>query len=156
MSRTQVAKSLQQMNLVLRLETDKEKNTLHAFNVAQDYYQQQKAKLTSLQQYRLDYFRQLQQEGGNGVGARHYQQRLSFVAKLDKACEQQNQIIAQASVVADQRKRQWLAQQRKRQAVEKLIGKKHDTLQQLDNRQEQQAMDEFAIQRLLRNQYFAG
>ena len=83
MSRTQVAKSLQQMNVVLRLETDKEKNTLHAFNVAQDYYQQQKAKLTSLQQYRLDYFRQLQQEGGNGVGARHYQQRLSFVAKLD-------------------------------------------------------------------------
>ena len=43
MSRTQVAKSLQQMNVVLRLETDKEKNTLHAFNVAQDYYQQQKA-----------------------------------------------------------------------------------------------------------------
>ena len=156
MSSTQVAKSLQQMNVVLRLETDKEKNTLHAFNVAQDYYQQQKAKLTSLQQYRLDYFRQLQQEGGNGVGARHYQQRLSFVAKLDKACEQQNQIIAQASVVADQRKRQWLAQQRKRQAVEKLIGKKQHTLQQLDNRQEQQAMDEFALQRLLRNQYFAG
>ncbi|MCP4924516.1 MAG: hypothetical protein GY916_01065, partial [Gammaproteobacteria bacterium] len=53
MSRTQVAKSLQQMNVVLRLETDKEKNTLHSFNVAQDYYQQQKAKLTSLQQYRL-------------------------------------------------------------------------------------------------------
>lgn len=156
MSRIQVSQSLKQMAIVLRLESDKEKNTLHAFNVAQDYYQQQKAKLTSLQQYRLDYFRQLQQEGGSGVGARHYQQRLSFVAKLDKACEQQNQIIAQASVVADQRKRQWIMQKRKRQAVEKLIEKKQGTLQQLENRVEQQAMDEFALQRLLRNQYFAG
>ena len=150
MSRTQVAKSLQQMNVVLRLETDKEKNTLHAFNVAQDYYQQQKAKLTSLQQYRLDYFRQLQQEGGNGVGARHYQQRLSFVAKLDKACEQQGHVIAQCKMAADQRRTQWLAQQRRRQAVEKLIEKKDQSLQIIDNRIEQQMMDELATQRLLR------
>ena len=150
MSRTQVAKSLQQMNVVLRLETDKEKNTLHAFNVAQDYYQQQKAKLTSLQQYRLDYFRQLQQEGGNGVGARHYQQRLSFVAKLDKACEQQGHVIAQCKMAADQRRTQWLAQQRRRLAVEKLIEKKDQSLQIIDNRIEQQMMDELATQRLLR------
>lgn len=156
MSRTKVAQSLQQMSVVLRLEIDKEKNTLNAFNIAQQYHQQQKAKLTSLQQYRLEYMRQLQQEGGKGVGARHYQQKLSFVAKLDKACEQQNQIIAQASVVVSQRKRQWLTQQRKRQAVEKLIDKKQGTLVQLENRQEQQLNDEFALQRILRNQYLAG
>ena len=144
------------MSVVLRLEIDKEKNTLNAFNIAQQYHQQQKAKLTSLQQYRLEYMRQLQQEGGKGVGARHYQQKLSFVAKLDKACEQQNQIIAQASVVVSQRKRQWLTQQRKRQAVEKLIDKKQSTLVQLENRQEQQLNDEFALQRILRNQYLAG
>ncbi|TPV61923.1 flagellar export protein FliJ [Aestuariibacter sp. GS-14] len=156
MSRTKVAQSLQQMSVVLRFEIDKEKNTLNAFNIAQQYHQQQKAKLASLQQYRLEYMRQLQQEGGKGVGARHYQQKLSFVAKLDKACEQQNQIIAQASVVASQRKRQWLTQQRKRQAVEKLIDKKQGTLVQLENRQEQQLNDEFALQRILRNQYLAG
>lgn len=150
MSRAQLKQSVSQLNTVLRLETDKEQAALQAFKLAQDYHQQQKAKLTSLQQYRLEYMRQIQQEGNAGVGARQYQQRLSFVAKLDKACEQQGHMIAQCALAVDQRKQQWLAQQRKRQAVEKLIDKKHQTLQVIDNRAEQQSLDELALQRLLR------
>ncbi|MDC8830494.1 flagellar export protein FliJ [Alteromonas gilva] len=151
MSRVEVTKSLKQLATVLRLEQDKEQSALQAFKTAQDYYQQQRAKLTSLQQYRLEYMRQIQQEGGNGVGALHYQQRLSFVGKLDKACEQQGHIIAQSKMAVDQRRGQWLAQQRRRQAVEKLIEKKQQSLQIIDNRLEQQMMDELAIQRLRRN-----
>ena len=53
-------------------------------------------------------------------------------------------------MAADQRRTQWLAQQRRRQAVEKLIEKKDQSLQIIDNRIEQQMMDELATQRLLR------
>lgn len=150
MQRSEVTRSISQLSTVLRMEQDKEKAALQAFRLAQDYYQQQRAKLTSLQQYRVDYVRQIQQEGSGGVKARHYQQRLSFVAKLDKACEQQGHIIAQSKMAADQRRTQWLAQQRRRQAVEKLIDKKQLNLQVIDNRSEQQLMDELAMQRILR------
>lgn len=150
MARNDVTRSLKQLATVLRLENEKEKAALNAYRLAQDYHQQQKTRLTSLQQYRLDYVRQIQQEGSGGVKAREYQQRLSFVAKLDKACEQQGHVIAQCKLAADQRRSQWLAQQRRREAVEKLIVKKDQTLQVIDNRIEQQMMDELAMQRLLR------
>ena len=89
MARNDVTRSIEQLATVLKMELEKENKALNAFRLAQDYHQQQRTKLTSLQQYRMDYVRQLQQEGSGGVKAHHYQQRLSFVAKLDKACEQQ-------------------------------------------------------------------
>ena len=150
MARNDVTRSIEQLATVLKMELEKENKALNAFRLAQDYHQQQRTKLTSLQQYRMDYVRQLQQEGSGGVKAHHYQQRLSFVAKLDKACEQQGHVIAQCKMAADQRRTQWLAQQRRRQAVEKLIEKKDQSLQIIDNRLEQQMMDELATQRLLR------
>ncbi|GGF52540.1 flagellar export protein FliJ [Alteromonas lipolytica] len=150
MARSDVTRSIGQLATVLKMEQDKEKAALQAFRLAEDYHQQQRAKLTSLQQYRVEYVRQIQQEGSGGVTASHYQQRLSFVGKLDKACEQQGHIIAQCKMAVDQRRSQWLTQQRRRQAVEKLIDKKHHTLQVMDNRAEQQMMDELAMQRLLR------
>ena len=54
------------------------------------------------------------------------------------------------AIRATPRRTQWLAQQRRRQAVEKLIEKKDQSLQIIDNRIEQQMMDELATQRLLR------
>lgn len=150
MSRGQLNRSLKQLAVVLRLEEDKEKAALHAFKTAQDYLQQQQNKLSSLQQYRLDYMRQIQQEGSSGVMARHYQQRLSFVGKLDKACEQQSNVVRQSMLAMEQRRAQWLAQQQRRKAVDKLIEKSRSSLATLDARTEQQEMDEYAMQGLRR------
>lgn len=141
----------QQLQTVLRVETDRENKASNALNIAQQHLAGQKQKLSSLQQYRLDYLREIQQSGRQGgVDARNYHQHLQFVGKLDKAIIQQTQMVSQATLVVDQRRRQWLEQQKRRKAVDLLLDKKRTEAVAIANRQEQQMLDEFAAQKFLR------
>ncbi|WP_218310815.1 flagellar export protein FliJ [Alteromonas antoniana] len=133
-----------QLERVARFERDKEQQAAQLFQQAQTIVNQQRQKLSSLEQYRIDYIKNIQQTGQSGVGAKQYTQHLSFVGKLDKACEQQTQYVSQATLAADQRKRQWLAQQQRCKAVELLIEKKRKAKEQLENRREQNMLDEYA------------
>ncbi|MEW9797539.1 flagellar export protein FliJ [Alteromonas sp. CYL-A6] len=139
-----------QLERVAQYERDREKQAAQAFQQAQQFVTQQRQKLSNLEQYRLEYLRSIQVNGKAGVGAKHYHQHLSFVGKLDSACQQQQQHISRAVLAADQRKRQWLAQQQRCKAVELLLEKRHLVKQKKEARQEQAMMDEFATQRFFR------
>lgn len=143
---------MSQLQLVARIELEKEQKAAQMFQMAQQNVMQQRQKLSSLQQYRLDYLRQIQNTGKSGVAAKAYHQHLSFVGKLDKACQQQMGIISQATLVADQRKRAWLEQQKRRKAVDMLLDKKALQAQKRESRLEQVMSDEFASQKFFRNQ----
>ncbi|MDP6881114.1 MAG: flagellar FliJ family protein, partial [Alteromonas macleodii] len=97
-----------QLERLAEFEREKEQREARYYKQAQQNVNQQKQKLTSLEQYRIDYIKGIQQTGQAGVTATYYQQHLSFVGKLDKACEQQMQVIARAQMAADQRKQLWL------------------------------------------------
>ena len=143
---------MSQLQTVIKVERDREDKAAQALQMAEGNVQQQKQKLSSLQQYRLDYVRQIQQSGKQGgVDARDYHQHLQFVGKLDKAIQQQMQIISQTRLVVDQRRRQWLEQQKRRKAVDVLIEKKQAEAAVVANRREQDMLDEFANQRFLRS-----
>ena len=147
----------EQLVRLAEFEREKEQKFAQMFQHAQQNVNQQKQKLTSLEQYRIDYLRGIQQTGAKGVSAKHYQQHLSFVGKLDKACEQQMNVIAQAKMAADQRKQRWLKQQQKVKAVELLLNKKNAVKEAKAARAEQAMMDEFATQRFYRSnrRYFS-
>ena len=139
-----------QLQVVLTVESEKEQQLAEQFYHAQQSVTAQQKKLAQLQQYRVDYIEQIKRSGSSCVDASKYQQHLSFVGKLDLACEQQTQQLSRATLVADQRRVNWLQQQQRKKAIEKLIDKKavHAALRQ--NRLEQADMDEFANQQFLR------
>lgn len=139
-----------QLQKVADWEREKELQCARDFQIAQQYAEQQKVKLTTLEQYRMDYLRQTQQNGSSGVTGQHFSQQLNFVGKLDKACEQQAGVHRQSLLVADQRKNQWLKQQQKRKAIETLLEKKARQQQLRELKAEQQLLDEFAIQQHIR------
>ncbi len=140
----------QQLRLVADWENQKEQQCAQEFQLAQQNADLQKQKLSSLEQYRLDYLRQTQTRASQGVVARSFNQHQSFIGKLDKACEQQMHVHSQALLVAEQRKSLWLQQQRKRKAVEMLLEKKRQQRVYQENRVEQQILDEMAIQKFIR------
>lgn len=144
---------MKQLELVAKFEREKEQNAAQQFRLAQQQVAQQRQKLSSLQQYRLDYLKQIQANGKGGVGAKVYHQHLNFVGKLEKACQQQMNVISQTSLAAEQRKRAWLEQQKRRKAVEMLIQKKVDEAQKRTQHQEQQMMDEYAAQKYFRQRF---
>ncbi|MBN7820467.1 flagellar export protein FliJ [Bowmanella yangjiangensis] len=144
--------STRQLEQVAKWEQEKEDKLARDYRLAEQNVQANVQKLTGLQSYRLDYLRQLQQRANQGLGALSFAQHQAFIDKLDKACLQQNQIIANAKAVAQQRRALWLRQQQKRKAVEMLIEKKRQQAQQLENKREQALLDEVAIQRFVRRQ----
>lgn len=139
-----------QLQLVADWESEKEQRCARDFQLAQQHADLQKDKLSSLEQYRLDYLRQTQSRATQGVVAQSFNQHQSFIGKLDKACEQQMTVHGQALLAAEQRKTLWLQQQRKRKAVELLLDKKRKQRIYLENRQEQHLLDEIAIQKFIR------
>ncbi|KXI27933.1 flagellar export protein FliJ [Paraglaciecola hydrolytica] len=142
--------SIAQLQMVADWENQKEQKLLRTFQTAQQYVQQNKQKLAGLEQYRLDYLRQAQSKAKLGMAATTYGQHQQFIGKLDKACEQQSKIISNAVLVADQRRMQWLGQQKKRKAVEMLLAKQQHSLYLREEKQEQQMLDELALQRFVR------
>lgn len=139
----------EQLQMVAKWEREKEQKLARDFQLAQQHANLNKQKLSSLEQYRLDYLKQIQKKATTGLVGQSFHQLQSFVGKLDKACQQQTQVHSRSVLVADQRKAQWLHQQRKRKAVEMLVEKKK--LQKLarQERQEQQMLDELATQKFI-------
>ncbi|MFT4940909.1 MAG: flagellar FliJ protein [Paraglaciecola sp.] len=139
-----------QLELVAEWEQQKEQKCIQAFQHAQQYAQDNKTKLSGLEQYRREYLQQAHNKASLGLAAQTYGQHQSFIGKLDKACEQQSKVIDNAVLVADQRRMEWLQQQRKRKAVDMLLDKKRQKMQKRENRLEQQLLDEMSLQKFLR------
>jgi flagellar protein FliJ len=138
--------------MVAGLERKKEQKLVQDFQLAQQHAQNNKQKLAGLEQYRLDYLRQAQNKAKQGMAATSYGQHQQFIGKLDKACEQQTKVVSNAMLVAEQRRVQWLQQQKKRKAVEMLLAKQQKTLELHLAKQEQHMLDELALQRFVRKQ----
>ena len=58
--------------------------------------------------------------------------------------------LNQAIRVADQRRMLWMAQQRKRKAVEMLLDKQHKAKLKREDKQEQIMLDELSLQKFIR------
>tara|TARA_R110002153_G_scaffold264102_2_gene425770 strand:+ start:777 stop:1223 length:447 start_codon:yes stop_codon:yes gene_type:complete len=144
--------SIAQLEMVAGLERKKEQKLVQDFQLAQQHAQNNKQKLAGLEQYRLDYLRQAQNKAKQGMAATSYGQHQQFIGKLDKACEQQTKVVSNAMLVAEQRRVQWLQQQKKRKAVEMLLAKQQKTLELQLAKQEQHMLDELALQRFVRKQ----
>ncbi|MFT4993984.1 MAG: flagellar FliJ protein, partial [Paraglaciecola sp.] len=127
-----------QLEQVADWERQKEQKLVQNFQLAQRYAQENKQKLSGLEQYRLDYLLQAHNKAQQGVGAQSYGQHQLFIGKLDKACEQQSKVLSNGQLVVDQRRDQWLQQQRKRKAVEMLLDKKYQKVQKKADKLEQQ------------------
>lgn len=144
--------NLNQLRLVAKIESDKEKQCALDYQHASEHLRMNQQKLAGLENYRLDYLRTIRLKASQGLEARAMSQHHQFVGKLDKACEQQIQIINQAILVADQRKQQWLAQQKKSKAIVHLIESKQLQQKALRAKLEQKQLDEYSIQRFIRRQ----
>jgi flagellar FliJ protein len=118
--------------------------------VAEVDYEQNKARLKSVSDYRLEYMRRLNQRSIAGIDSATYSHFHAFIAKLDNASQQVKIALHQAKALVDTRKKQWLEQRQKIQAVELLRNKKLAALQLVANKKEQKMFDEMATQQFVR------
>ena len=101
-------------------------------------------QLELLHAYRLDYAERLVSNGANGVSATNYLNFQRFLATLDEAISQQNNIVAQSESRLEAGRSQWNAEKRRLGAFETLHTRQRQQLALKEARQEQRASDEIA------------
>lgn len=141
---------MKQLNTLYKFELDKEQKAAQALQSAELDYQQNQERLKSVSDYRLEYMRRLNQRSLEGIDSATYSHFHAFIAKLDNAAQQVKVATHQAKALVETRKKQWLEQRKKIQAVELLREKKLVALKLASNKQEQKMFDEIATQQFVR------
>ena len=137
------------LDLLLKLENDKEENLRMSYLQANQNLQANQQKLQGLNNFRLEYSQQLHVKGKSGLSSAGFGQYHAFIAKIEEAIRQQASTVNTAKQVVTQRKALWLKQQVKAKAVAKLIEKQNLKAAALMAKSEQKMLDEFAA-----NQFF--
>jgi flagellar FliJ protein len=137
------------LDLLLKLENDKEENLRISYLQANQNLQANQQKLQGLNNFRLEYSQQLHVKGKSGLSSAGFGQYHAFIAKIEEAIRQQASTVNTAKQVVTQRKALWLKQQVKAKAVAKLIEKQNLKAAALMAKSEQKMLDEFSA-----NQFF--
>ncbi|REL34859.1 flagellar export protein FliJ [Thalassotalea euphylliae] len=142
--------SSKQLDILYRFEKEKETKAAQQLQAAELDYQQNLQRMQGVSDYRLEYMRRLSERSRAGIDSATFNHFHAFVKKLDQAAEQVSIAINQAKALMEQRKRQWLAQRQKVQAVEHLRELKLKELAKQEARKEQKMFDEIATQQFVR------
>ncbi|ABS09066.1 MULTISPECIES: flagellar export protein FliJ [Shewanella] len=136
--------------LVLKLANDAEEQAALLLKSAQLECQKRLNQLSALNNYRLEYMKQMQSQQGQAISASHYHQFHRFIRQIDDAITQQNRVVADGEKQKEYRQQHWLEKQKKRKAVELLLASKEKKRQVVEQKREQKMTDEFASQQFYR------
>ncbi|ACK45948.1 flagellar export protein FliJ [Shewanella baltica] len=136
--------------LVLKLANDAEEQAALLLKSAQLECQKRLNQLSALNNYRLEYMKQMQSQQGQAISASHYHQFHRFIRQIDDAITQQNRVVVDGEKQKEYRQQHWLEKQKKRKAVELLLASKEKKRQVVEQKREQKMTDEFASQQFYR------
>ena len=103
------------------------------------------AKQEMLNEYRLDYVRNLNKILEAGMGAKAYQNFQNFFGKLDQAIAGQQEIVELANQQVKLQKQIWQDSQRKKLSYEVLSDRSEKRELKVEQKKDQKLMDEFAM-----------
>ncbi|MEZ9236182.1 flagellar export protein FliJ [Shewanella sp. 10N.286.52.A9] len=135
---------------VLKLNKEAEEQAALQLKSAQLEQQKHQSQLDALNNYRLEYMKQMGENQGKTLSASQYHSFHEFIKQVDQALLQQVNAVKEAEKQTGYRQVHWQEKQQKRKAVELLLEKNAQKAQQLANKKEQKASDEFAMQQFIR------
>lgn len=147
-----MAVQFRQLELLHKIEKDKENEFASNLQSAQSFYESTKTKLTEVQGFKLDYLKRLQDMGGDGLAGQSYQHYQRFITQLEEGIQAQVNAMNTAKQVVEQRRTIWVEQHTKVKAVESVLESKKRKHQQVLDKYEQNLADEFASQKYIRQQ----
>lgn len=147
-----MAVQFRQLELLHKIEKDKENEFASNLQSAQSFYEATKTKLTEVQGYKLDYLKKLQSMGSEGLVGQNYQHYQRFITQLEEGINAQVNAMNTAKQVVEQRRLIWVEQHTKVKAVETVLANKKQKHQQVMDKYEQNLADEFASQKYIREQ----
>lgn len=103
------------------------------------------AKQDMLNEYRLDYVKNLNKILEAGMGAETFQNFQNFFGKLDQAIAGQQELVELANQQVKLQKQLWQESQRKKLSYEVLSDRSDKRVHKVEQKKDQKMMDEFAM-----------
>lgn len=103
------------------------------------------AKQDMLNEYRMDYVKNLNKILEAGMGAEAYQNFQNFFGKLDQAIAGQQEVVELANQQVKIQKQLWQESQRKKLSYEVLSDRTEKRVLKVEQKKDQKMMDEFAM-----------
>jgi flagellar protein FliJ len=137
---------------IKKLAKNKEKNAAQTLASSLQRQNAEQAKLTQLQNYRLDYLNQMDEKVKQGITGSGLLQYHHFLAKLDLAIEQQKQAIQQSEFALQQSKTNWHDKRSKTKAITQVMDNMAVKEQKIKDKRESAQADEMSTQAFIRRQ----
>ena len=135
---------IKRLGFVLKMAADKEQQDLQVWGQYQQKLEQEKEKLTQLEQYMSEYRNSLTSQKSAPIQGGQVQNTIAFIEQIKDASGHQEQQIDLVQQQADGAKRVYLDARAKAEALRKLIEKLTLQATAIEDKQDQKMMDEFA------------
>jgi flagellar FliJ protein len=130
------------LEMLTEIQEEKVDEALNLVAICQQTLNRAIEQRDMLYQYRIDYERQFREEAKQGIKPTHLHNYHAFLSKLDKAIEQQEQIVVQLEKQLEKRKEEWVEEKNQLKAYETLQERRDKEQQAKENRREQKLSDE--------------
>ncbi|MCU7918524.1 MAG: flagellar export protein FliJ [Candidatus Thiodiazotropha sp. (ex Epidulcina cf. delphinae)] len=127
---------------VQRVAHSKEQTAARNMGEARKHLEQEEAKLLQLKRYHQEYLERFQQMAKEGIGSNQLQEYRTFLAKLDEAIQQQQDVVAASMVSHSSSKNNWKQKHTRTQALNKVVDRYRRQEIQSADRREQKESDE--------------
>lgn len=135
------------LQLVYEQREKQVNQALKAYQQSKKLLFEQRTQLFNLNQYRQQYIDQLSEKGQQGLSIGDLNKYQQFIVQIDLGATNQQKNIAKFEYDVQAHKKMWVESQRKCKAMGILIEKKRLKKQHIENRNEQQLLDEFSLLR---------
>ena len=132
------------LNVLIEVTNEALDEAAKSMQKAADERNKAQEQLEMLHSYRLDYAQRLLESAEGGLTASNYLNFRRFLATLDDAISQQNNIVAQSESRLEAGRQQWYAEKRRLSAYEALHSRQLQQHARREARREQRASDEIA------------
>ncbi|MBC7416521.1 MAG: flagellar export protein FliJ [Herminiimonas sp.] len=137
------------LETLIELATTETEDAAKRLGMAVKATRETEKKLTLLQDYRAEYAARFQASLAAGLSAMGYRNFQLFMDKLDTAITSQQNVVTQANLRVEERRREWQAGERKRMSYGTLANRALQEELKLENKRDQKAMDEHAARQHL-------
>lgn len=140
-------KKSERMKPVAKVTESREKMAAKALGESNRELQQHEQRLSELQKYREEYLGYCQERGSDGISAAKFQELQRFLLNLNKAVEQQQQLVEFTQQSLAMKKSSWQQARSRTRAMDTVIDRYRRQEQQSEQKREQKEQDEIGSRR---------
>jgi flagellar FliJ protein len=130
---------------VQQFAQSREQKAARIMGQARKNLQQEEAKLEQLKAYHQEYLARFKEMAAEGMSAKQLQEYRAFLAKLDEAVNQQQQVVAASMVNHSSSKNLWKQKHSRTQALNKAVDRFREQEKRMADKREQKESDEHSL-----------